>query len=76
MKNNIGDFGLACALLALGYKLIAVEGEGRHKTFTFDVEFQQELFLSDIDKYYSHDLKVDPNEYYIRMRELKTRMYN
>lgn len=67
------DLALATTLIIYGYPVESIERSTKKNIFYF----KRDEKLDDlIQKYFSHQLVVEPNQYFNTLRELKTRMYH
>ena len=67
------DFYIACTMKSLGVPLLSVEqGVGNFSVFVFDIDPMGADEL--INKYWSHELLVDPNLLMTNIHELKARL--
>jgi len=78
MKNENGystkDIYLAATLIAIGNFKYSLNKQGKIFFFVFDDPDSK--IKSEVDKYWSKELMVDPRLLFNALKELKTRMYS
>lgn len=74
---RIIDLGEAAVLMTLGYRLSGLEKSkrGNHKIFLF-VPLEGSSPASVIQDYKNHELKIDPYQFFLNQKELKSRIHS
>jgi len=69
---STSDFYLACYLKYLDYKIVRLEGSGRHRIFVFADDIRRE---DDLLSYFNNDASVEPLQFTNTIRDMKGLMY-
>ena len=74
------DLYLATTLYSLGYPILRIDKVGDHFHFVFDYGAPGKQHPVDIEetleKYWAHELLIDPLVLFTSFKELKNRLYN
>lgn len=79
MKTDIyrtTDLGEAAALITSGYEMITMEMENPIKHQLAFCFYNSPKLIDCVRKYYLHELRIDPNEFYYRSKDLRLHVRN